>query len=267
MPTTKYRQIADDLRDKIKSREIPPGSQLQTENELQERYKASRNTVRDALKFLTTLGLVQSRPGQGTFVADKIEPFVTVLTADSRAPGGGGVEVPGDGTDDEQTKKVPVKELLDVSFEIPSDRVATMLELDKDCDVVRRREARSIGAIPWSLQTSYYPSTFVEKGANLLTKPRDIEAGTVDYLAKVLDLRESSYSDLITVRNPDDDEAQLFKLPEDGRVGVFEIFRTAFDQHGKPMRLTITVCPTDRNQFAVFADTPDPQATDQDQRG
>ena len=32
---------------------------------------------------------------------------------------------------------------------------------------------------------------------------------------------------------------------------VFEIFRTAFDQHGEPMRLTITVFAADRNQFIV----------------
>ena len=32
---------------------------------------------------------------------------------------------------------------------------------------------------------------------------------------------------------------------------MFEIFRTAFDQHKKPMRVTVTVFPTDRNQFIV----------------
>ena len=32
---------------------------------------------------------------------------------------------------------------------------------------------------------------------------------------------------------------------------MFENFRTAFDQDGRPMRVTVTVFPTDRNQFIV----------------
>ena len=66
--------------------ELKPGQQLETEIELRERYGASRNTVRDAIKLLTTLSLVETRPGQGTFVVNKIDPFVTTLSGDpSRA--------------------------------------------------------------------------------------------------------------------------------------------------------------------------------------
>jgi GntR family transcriptional regulator len=42
-------------------------------------------------------------------------------------------------------------------------------------------------------------------------------------------------------------------------VAVFENFRTAFDQTGSPMRVTVTVFPTDRNQFVVeIGDVPQP---------
>jgi GntR family transcriptional regulator len=75
-----YRQIADDLRAKIESGELEQGSQLATEGELRDEYNASRNTVRDAIKWLTNLGLVETRPGQGTFVVEKATPFVTTLT-------------------------------------------------------------------------------------------------------------------------------------------------------------------------------------------
>lgn len=244
-----YRQIAEDLHGKIDSGELPPGQQIPTEAELRERYGASRNTVRDALKWLTSLGLIDSRAGQGTFVAEEIKPFVTVLTADSKAPGAAGVEV------EDETKEAG-KLLLDVRPEVATDEIAARLGLPAGSDVIRRREARKVGDVIWSVQASYYPSTFVAQGASDLISPRDIEIGTVQYLAEKLGLREQRYSDLITVRNPDTEEAQLFKLPEDGRVGVFEIFRTTFDQHDKPMRLTITVCPTNKNRFAVNVDLP-----------
>ena len=38
-----------------------------------------------------------------------------------------------------------------------------------------------------------------------------------------------------------------------GHVAVYEIFRTAFDQNGKPFRVTVMVFPIDRNQFIVNA--------------
>src|SRR6516164_1898168 len=88
MASPMYRQIAEDLRAQIESGELRPGQQLRTELELREHYKASRNTVRDAIKWLMTLGLVETRPGQGTFVVEKIDPFITTLTGD---PSRGGV--------------------------------------------------------------------------------------------------------------------------------------------------------------------------------
>ena len=68
MTTPMYRRIAQELRQQIKSGHLGPGEQLPTELELGERYEASRNTVRDAIKWLTAGGLVETRPGQGTFV-------------------------------------------------------------------------------------------------------------------------------------------------------------------------------------------------------
>ena len=72
-----YRQIAEDLREKIESGAVPRGSQLPTELELREQYDASRNTIRDAIKLLISRGMVETRPGQGTFVVEKIDPFIT----------------------------------------------------------------------------------------------------------------------------------------------------------------------------------------------
>src|SRR6516225_6140544 len=89
MPEPMYRLIAEDVRQKIESGQLAGGSRLPTELEFREQYDASRNTVRDAIKWLTTRGLVETRPGQGTFVVRKIEPYVTLLNTDpTTGPGG-----------------------------------------------------------------------------------------------------------------------------------------------------------------------------------
>jgi GntR family transcriptional regulator len=75
-----YQQIADDLRRQIEAGRLEPGKQLPTELELREQYNASRNTIHDAIKRLMSLGLVETRLGIGTFVTQKIDPLVTVLS-------------------------------------------------------------------------------------------------------------------------------------------------------------------------------------------
>jgi GntR family transcriptional regulator len=104
---------------------------------------------------------------------------------------------------------------------------------------------------------------FVLKGADRLIEASDIKGGTVRYLADTLGLRQVGYRNWISVRAPEATEALFFNLPQDGRVGVFEILETAFDQTGTPMRLTVTIFPTDRNQFIVnIGDVPEDQSAD-----
>jgi len=57
-----YRMIAEDLRRKIESGELPKERRgpLPTEGELQKEFGASRNTIREAIKWLITLDLVEN---------------------------------------------------------------------------------------------------------------------------------------------------------------------------------------------------------------
>jgi GntR family transcriptional regulator len=249
MSNPMYRQIAEDLRAQIESGALRPGQQLSTELELRERYNASRNTVRDAIKWLTTLGLVETRPGQGTFVVEKIDPFVTTLSGDpSRA---GATE--GASYRSEVTKRNRVAENSPIQLEIQQapESIAAGLWVPEGTEVVSRHEKRHIDGTPWSMQTSYYPMEFVERGARSLLSSQDILEGTTEYLRESIGIKQVGYRDWITVRAPNAAEADFFKLSPDGRVPVYEIFRTAFDGNGQPMRLTVTVCPADRNQFIV----------------
>jgi DNA-binding transcriptional regulator YhcF (GntR family)/transcriptional regulator with XRE-family HTH domain len=83
-----YRLIAEDLREQIESGSLRSDQQLPTEIELREHYAASRNTVRDAIKWLTMLGLVETRPGQGTFVVTTIASFIRTPADDPKDASG-----------------------------------------------------------------------------------------------------------------------------------------------------------------------------------
>jgi len=250
MSNPMYQRIAEDLRAQIESGTLGRGQQLGTEGELQEHYGASRNTIRDAIKWLTNLGLVETRPGQGTFVVQEIDPFVTTLTEDPQSGLGGG-----EGTsylsEVSERNREPSVSPLQVEIQEASGEVAAGLWITTGTVVISRHEKRFIDGTPWSMQTSYYPMELADRGAERLRSPRNIREGTVRYLADALNIRQAGYRDWITVRAPNVAEADFFKLPADGRVAVYVIFRTAFDGTGQAIRLTITVYPADRNQFII----------------
>ena len=242
-----YRQIADDLRRQIEVGELTPGSQLMTELELREKYEASRNTVRDAIKWLITRGLVETRPGQGTFVVQKIVPFITTLTGD-----------PGVGSDGDiyldEVKAIfrrPETSAPRVEIQQASSQLADELRAAEGATVVSRHQQRRIDGTPWSLQTSFYPLRLVEQGATRLIEANDIQQGSVEYLRETIGIKQVGYRDTVMVRPPDATEARFFRLADDGRVSVIETRRAAYDENGMPFRLTISVYPADRNLFAI----------------
>jgi GntR family transcriptional regulator len=252
-----YRQIAEDLRGQIESGELAPGDQLKTELELRERYDASRNTVRDAIKWLITRGLVETRPGQGTFVVDKIVPFVTTLTGNAATASGG----EGNTYLQEVSAQLRSPRYSEPRVEIQQAAMSPELLLPEGSQVVSRHQRRFIDDTPWSLQTSFYPMSFVERGAVQLLQASNIDDGTVAYLDQAISIKQVGWRDTITVRAPDKTETTFFKLPDDGRVSVIETRRTAYNEEGLPVRLTVSVYPADRNQFAIVVGTVPAQAT------
>jgi GntR family transcriptional regulator len=248
MANPMYRQIAEDLRAQIESGGLKPGQQLRTEIELRDHYAASRNTVRDAIKWLTNLGLVETKAGQGTFVVQKIDPFVTVLTGDPTTAVAEGAAYLSEVSKED---RIPKSTSLQVEIQEATSGIAAALRIGKGAEVISRHERRFIDDTPWSMQTSYYPTEFADRGAERLRSARNIDEGTVNYLKQALGISQKGYRDQITVRTPNTTEAEFFKLPPDGRVPMYEIIRTAFDGNETPMRVTVTVYAADRNQFVV----------------
>lgn len=65
-----YEEVVSQIHELIKEGRFKAGDQLPSERELAETFKVSRTSVREALRALETEGLIVSRTGAGTFVAD-----------------------------------------------------------------------------------------------------------------------------------------------------------------------------------------------------
>lgn len=87
-PIRKTR-IAEDIADRIRllilDGTLPPGRPLPSERTLAARFRVSRGSIRDALRMLETIGLLETRHGLGTFpqeltVDRLVAPLASVLT-------------------------------------------------------------------------------------------------------------------------------------------------------------------------------------------
>jgi GntR family transcriptional repressor for pyruvate dehydrogenase complex len=77
-----YEKIVDEIKELITQGSLKWGDQLPTERELSETFKVSRTCVREAFRILEFQGFLESRPGNGTYVANNaIDSLVQPLAS------------------------------------------------------------------------------------------------------------------------------------------------------------------------------------------
>ncbi|MEU9833709.1 winged helix-turn-helix domain-containing protein [Streptosporangium sp. NPDC048047] len=77
-----YLQIADDLREQIRTGALAPGAPLPSTTRLAERYEASLSVVKLAVGVLRNEGLVIGQQGKGVFVREGAAPAPLEASSD-----------------------------------------------------------------------------------------------------------------------------------------------------------------------------------------
>jgi GntR family transcriptional regulator len=143
-PVPLYYQLAELLKEQIRSGELAPGAQLPSERLLSERYAISRNTARQAIGYLTQEGTVVARHGLGTFVAEpKLTHDMLYLRGftEEMTQHGGHV-----------TSRVLEHEAL-----IAPPQVAARLLIEPQAPVAKLVRLRLLDDTPLLLETSFVP--------------------------------------------------------------------------------------------------------------
>jgi DNA-binding FadR family transcriptional regulator len=81
-----YEEIVRQIKGMIGEGRLKSGDQLPPERDLAEKFIVSRTSVREALRALESVGLIEIRPGEGTFVREVsvdalVEPLALVLVS------------------------------------------------------------------------------------------------------------------------------------------------------------------------------------------
>lgn len=67
---TLYEEVVNQIIGMVKKGEWNPGEKIPGELALSESFGVSRNSVREALKYLALSGIVEAKPGKGTFLSE-----------------------------------------------------------------------------------------------------------------------------------------------------------------------------------------------------
>jgi DNA-binding FadR family transcriptional regulator len=101
--TQLYERIADRIAGEIRMGLLRPGERLPSERDLAQRLAVGRSSVREAIAALQVHGVIETRPGSGSFVAaDAVERV--------QAPGAGAIALPHDAS---PTALLEARELLE----------------------------------------------------------------------------------------------------------------------------------------------------------
>lgn len=144
MTSARFRQIADELRERIALGDVGAGASLESEAALGSRYDVSRMTVRKALETLREEGLVQSRQGAGWFVAGT--SFHQRLALGTFRHAASAVTSAGHELD---------RQIVSFAFRSAPDHIAQILDVDVGSDALRCRSVRSAGGDPLDSSTEW----------------------------------------------------------------------------------------------------------------
>jgi GntR family transcriptional regulator len=202
--TPLYGRLRAVLRDRIESGEFRPGDAFPSESELIGEHALSRITVRRAIAELQREGLVTTRQGAGTFVADPSRANAQCLLSFT--------------SDVLRRGRTPGAQLIAFDIARGPARAVRELDLADDARVLRIKRVRTVDDEPAYLSDAYIPASVLPDIA-----PDDLARSGLDQSLYRLIERHHPVpleygEEVATAVIADDEVREIFELPENSPV-------------------------------------------------
>jgi len=241
-PRDRYSDIADDLRERIRRGEWPPGGKLPGMVDLAAEYRAARGSVSRAIRDLEEEGIVKSTPRRGTIVlpgrARRRLPRGTHVHRRRPAEGGYSFAATQPGEPSWVHHIEPTREPAPIT-----ERAAELLDVEPGTMVFRRRRVTSpVGEPPFTLSETWIPPDVVEAAPGV--REQGPPGGYLDHI-EAAGHGPLSWYEITRARMPDRVEAELLGIPL--RLPVLETCRVSESAlTGAAVEVTVMVIPSDR---------------------
>lgn len=236
-----YRQVADELRQRIREGSYAPGVQLPSERDLSEFYATSRVTIRQAIAELRAEGLIVAEHGRGLFVRPQrdVQRLGRSRLSNSERKAGRGAFVT-DATHSGFTPRVEVE----IRYEAADDRTAEFLSLDRGADVLVRDRLMFADDRPVQVAVSRLPGELVRGTA---VEQQHTGPGGIYARLDELGHRPARFVEVVSARMPRPEEASALQLT--GGTPVLLITRVAYDSDDRPVEFNDMVLAADHYEL------------------
>ena len=223
MTSARFRQIAEDLQERVALGEFGEQGSLDSESALCARYSVSRVTVRRALETLREQGLVQSRQGSGWFAT--AGPFHQRLALGTFRHAGSAVA---------QAGQVMTRRVVEFGYRQLSPVLASTLGLaatGAEKEVLHCRSVRTVDDVPLDLVEEWVPAAIAGRVSRADAAAPGIWASLQRDGHRVASVRQT-----ITAGIAGTSDAMLL----DVAVGapLLLVRRLALDEHKAPLALS-----------------------------
>lgn len=231
-PIPLYYQLAEQLKEQIQAGELSGGDQLPPERELAQQVGVSRMTARQAMAYLVNEGLIEVKPGVGTFVA---HPKLT------HNP----LHLSGFSEEMARLGSTVVSTVLRQEHAIPPKRIAEQLHLAPNEQVITIIRLRQVDQTPLLLETSHLPARLCPDLENV-----DLaECSLYRWLATEQQLTGYRTTQTVEATTVNDYEQRLFQLMPGTAMLLVE--GITYDQHDRPFEYFKTIYRGDRFKFIL----------------
>lgn len=242
-----YAQIADALRERIRSGTYTAGTKLPSETELLEEFEVTRPTVRRGLSVLQQEGLTEASRGRGVFVRE-IPPVIAVrnsrFSRAARRAGKGALAA-----EAEALGYTWRTEDLNMAVVDVPPAIAQVLGEDRAAMKQRRMW---VGETPTQLADSYIPASIdaVIGWSGGATAPGGIYGLLEQHGHQIVRFREE-----LAVRHASPEESIALDLPSAAPVVI--LTRHAIDQDGRVCEYFDSVCAGDKHRYVYEFEAPE----------
>ena len=231
-PVPLYYQLKKLLAERMSSGEWRSGDMLPTEEQLQEQYRLSRTTVRQALKELEVEGLISRHRGRGTFVSrpkishspDPRFNLTAYLIEQGMRPGW---------------------RVLSAGWVQATAEVTERLAVESDTQLYQLRRLRLANDEP----IGYHIAHVIPALGQAIDESRLDQGGSLDYLRATGQLDESLANRTIEAVLASDEVAKRLNVLKGSPILM--IRRRVFDAAGVPVEDMRAMYRGDRFQYRV----------------
>lgn len=199
-----YHRLQSLLRDRIEAGYLNTGDAFPSEAELMNEYGVSRITVRRAIAELRREGLVVTRQGTGSFVADPSRSGARCLlsfTSDVMRRGG-----------------VPGARLISLRTHAGPETAARQLGLAEDVDIVHIKRLRTVDGEPVYLSEAYIPARVLPAIAPDDLASRGLDQSLYRLIERHHPVPLEDGEEVATAVIADDEVREIFELPRHSPV-------------------------------------------------